>query len=91
MIKQGLRDLIAECYNENAIMFDNPSFDDSVVGISTDGRVVYSLTKMVEELSEDENICFEDSLDFIDYNTIRILNYLDKDNRPIIMEDMLYD
>jgi len=91
MVKPGLRELIAECYNENAIMFDNPSFDNSVVGVTTDGRVVYSMTSMIEELSEDEDICLEDSLDFIDYNTVRILNYLDKDTRPVIMEDILYD
>lgn len=91
MVKQGLRDIIAECYNDRAVLFDNPAFDDSIIGISTDGRIIYSMYNMIEELSKDEDICLEDSFDFIDCNTVRSLEYIDSDNRPIIMEDLLYE
>jgi hypothetical protein len=41
---------------ESAIVFDNMSYDGSIVGVTTDGRVVYDYDKMVEELMEDEGM-----------------------------------
>ena len=35
---------------EDAIVFDNMSYDGSIVGVTTDGRVVYDYDKMIEEL-----------------------------------------
>ena len=35
---------------EDAIVFDNMSYDSSIIGVTTDGRVVYDYDKMVEEL-----------------------------------------
>ena len=37
---------------EDAIVFDNMSYDGSIVGVTTDGRVVYDYDKMVEELAK---------------------------------------
>ena len=39
---------------EEAIVFDNMSYDSSIVGVTTDGRVVYDYNKMIEELMQDE-------------------------------------
>lgn len=40
---------------EDAIVFDNMSYDGSIIGVTTDDRVVHSYDKMVEELMQDEN------------------------------------
>lgn len=69
---------------EDAIVFDNMSYDGSIVGVTTDGRVVYSYDKMVEELMQDEEWSYEDAVEWIDYNTIRALPYAGP-NGPIIM------
>lgn len=46
MILQELREEIAEqC--EEAVLFDNPSFDKSIIGITDDGCVVYSFERMI--------------------------------------------
>lgn len=69
---------------EDAIVFDNMSYDSSIVGVTTDGRVVYDYDKMVEELMAEEGWSYEDATEWIDYNTIRSLSYAGH-NAPIIM------
>lgn len=73
---------------EDAIVFDNMSYDGSIVGVTTDGRVVYDYDQMVEELMEDENCSYEEAADWIDYNTIRSLPYAGE-KAPIIMYTIL--
>ena len=72
---------------EDAILFDNMSYDGSIIGVTTDGRVVYDFDKMVEELMQDEEWSYEDAVEWIDYNTIRALPYIGP-NGPIIMYSM---
>ena len=69
---------------EDAIVFDNMSYDGSIVGVTTDGRVVYDYNKMIDELMEDEGWSYEDAIEWIDYNTIRSLPYAGP-HGPIIM------
>lgn len=79
-VSQQIRDELPE----DAIVFDNLSYDKSIVGITTDGRVVYDYDKMIIELMEDEKWSYEEAVDWIDYNTIRSLPYAGE-NAPIIM------
>lgn len=69
---------------EDAIVFDNMSYDSSIIGVTTDGKVVYDYDKMVEELMQDEEWSYEEAVEWIDYNTIRSLSYAGE-NAPIIM------
>lgn len=69
---------------EDAIVFDNMSYDGSIIGVTIDGRVVYDFNKMVEELMQDEKWSYEDAVEWIEYNTVRALPYAGL-NRPIIM------
>ena len=68
---------------DGAVVFNNPSFDNSIIGTTTDDRVVYSYEKMVAELMTDEGIKMQEAIDWIDYNTIRALTYIDRP--PVIM------
>ena len=79
-VNQQLRDELPE----DAIVFDNMSYDSSIIGVTIDGKVVYDYNKMIEELMNDEEWCYEDAAEWIDYNTIRSLPYAGK-NAPIIM------
>lgn len=85
MVKEDIRDSISEI-SESALVFDNPAFDLSIIGVTTDDRVVYSLSSMIKELSEEDNISVEEAEDFIYYNTIRALDYISAEQRPIIIE-----
>ena len=79
-VSQQIRDELPE----DAIVFDNLLYDKSIVGITTDGRVVYDYNRMIIELMEDEEWSYEEATDWIDYNTIRSLPYAGE-NAPIIM------
>lgn len=72
---------------EGAIILDDPSFDNSIVGYTDDGRLVYSLDKMVKELSEEGNLSMEGALEFINCNTYRSLPYMGA-QAPIIMNSL---
>lgn len=66
---------IREELDDETIVFDNPSFDNSIIGITTDGQAVYSYDLMVKELMEDENLSEQDAIDWIEYNTLRSIPY----------------
>ena len=70
--------------DDDAIVFDNPPFDNSIIGVTTDGQAVYDYDKMVEELMTDENCSEQEAIDWIDYNTIRAIPYAGE-MAPIIM------
>lgn len=83
LINQDLRDDMAEVC-EDILLFDNPSFDNSIIGITTDNQAVYDLEGMIYELMQDDDITYEDAIEFIDFNTIRSLPYAGE-YAPIVM------
>ena len=60
--------------DEKTVMFREPSFPRSLVGVTTDGRAVYSLDKMIEEYADDNDCSEDDAADFINYNTLGALH-----------------
>ena len=74
-MNQGIRDAICEMGHEDAIIFCGPDYDDAVIGVTEDGRVVYDFDKMVECLQRDDGMTEEEAIEFIEYNTIRALPY----------------
>ena len=61
--------------DEEAIVFDNPSFDNAIIAVDQDGRAVYDYDLMVEELMRDEEWTMEDAIEWIEYNTLRAIPY----------------
>ncbi len=68
---------------EDVVIFQNPSFDEALIGVSEDNRAVYDYEKMVAWLAITWAISREEALEFIEYNTIRALPYYE--NAPIVM------
>lgn len=66
-----------------ASIFVNPDFDDAIVGITTDDRVVYDYDLMIESLAKKDSMSLDEAQEFIDYNTVRTLPYMP--NAPVIM------
>ena len=82
------QDLVEKGF-EDVVTFENPDFENCIIGISIDGRAIYSYSKMIEQFMK-ENDCDSDSaIDFIEYNTIRSLDYQKQETRPIIMNDVI--
>ena len=83
----SVRKDIREQLPEGATVFDNYAYDDSIIGVTTDGRVVYSYEKMIEELAVEEGLTREEARDWIEYNTIKALPYIE--NAPVIVEEII--
>jgi len=69
---------------EDMIIFEDFSYDDALIGVSNDNRAIYDFSKMVEWLMSNEGWTEEESIEWIEYNTIRALPYAG-DEAPIIM------
>lgn len=82
----NLKDYLCSRGYEDSVVLENPDFLSAVVGISEDGRIVYSFSKMALCLVED-GMNHEDAIDFIEYNTIRSLPYMGKE-APVIIYDI---
>ena len=80
MTKEDLEDFGCE----DVVVFENPDFGDSIIGIDTNNRAVYSLEKMIENLMISDHMEYEDAADFISYNTVRSLSY--QEGAPIIVD-----
>ena len=74
---------------EDTMIFENPSFEGALIGVSSDDRAVYSYDKMVESAMQQEGWTEEEAIEWIDYNTIRSLSYVE--NSPIILYSLLED
>ena len=83
------RDKILEMGYEDTIIFENESYDDALIGISHDGRAIYSFEKMVEWLINRDGITETEAIEWIEFNTIRAIPYAG-DKAPIVMYDLMY-
>ena len=75
---------IREELPEDAVIFDNKSYDNSIIGVTSDGRVVYDFDLMVAELMKDENWTEDEAVEWIEYNTIWALSDAEE-STPIVM------
>lgn len=78
------RDILCDMGLEDAIIFESPDYDEAIVGVTEDDRVVYAFDLMVEHLKNKCEINSDEAIEFINYNTIRALPYMG-DQAPIIM------
>ena len=78
------RELLCDFGYEDAIVFENPDYDEAIIGVSDDYRVIYDYDLMVQHLMEHDEMDEMDAADFISYNTVRSLPYAGS-CAPIIM------
>ena len=78
------KDILMDQGFENFIIFENPDYDLAIIGITENNQVVYDYEKMIEHLMQEDDMDYEEAVDFISYNTIRSLPYAGE-GAPIIM------
>lgn len=78
------RELLSDLGFDNLIVFENPDYDDAILGVSSDERVIYDYDKMIACLMLEDDMSVEEAMDFIDYNTLRSLSYAGE-GAPIVM------
>ena len=85
-MNQKIREALCDMGHEEAVVFDGPDYDEAIVGVTDDGQVVYDFDRMVQILVERDGMERLEAIDFIDYNTIRALQYIE--NPPIVMNKL---
>ena len=78
------KDILMDQGFENFLIFENPDYDSAIIGITENNQVVYDYDKMIEHLIQEDDMSYEEAIDFISYNTIRSLSYVGI-GAPIIM------
>lgn len=69
------------------VVLEGDEFADGCIGITHDYHLIYDYGKLAQSISEKNNISIEEAIEFIDYNTIRSLPYINNQGllEPIIM------
>jgi transcriptional regulator with XRE-family HTH domain len=81
---QSIKQWLCQNGHDDTIVFDSPSYVQAIIGISDQGRLIYSYDKMIDCLRLSDSLSVQEAIEFIDFNTIRALPYLG-DKSPIIM------
>ena len=85
MSKTEKRDLLVDLGLEDSIVFENPDFDSAIIGYDENSRrIIYDYEKMIVHLMDNDDMSYEEAMEFIDYNTVRACPYMG-DMAPIIM------
>ena len=103
MINEELRKKINEDEGyTTSLFYTNQSYDNSVIGVDVNGKVVYDYDKMVEEYVSDEfpdlnqddyqvdeayTEAYTEAMEWIDYNTIRATPYASSFGIPPVIID----
>ena len=85
--------------DEEAVVFEDwDVFSKGIIGVNEDAtRVVYGYNKLVNALKEDymqqdESLSEADAelmaVEWMDYNTLRSLPYIEEEHRPIIVYEV---
>jgi hypothetical protein len=85
----GIREELAESYSEDLLFADG--YDNAIVGVCVgfdSGRVVYSVSKMIDICMKDDEMTYEDSVEWLEFNTFGA--YVGE-NTPIYIETSFLD
>jgi len=77
----GIREELAGQHGDDLLFADG--FDAAIIGVATGfdtGRVVYSVSKMIEACMQEAGMTYEDSIEYLEFNTFG--SYVG-DNTPI--------
>lgn len=80
--------LLSDWNLDNAVVFENPSYETAIVGYDIHSKkIIYDYNLMIYYLVVNEQMTEEEAAEFIDFNTIRSLDYIE--NAPIILYEIV--
>ena len=71
-----------------SVVFENPTYRNAVIGVSHEGRVIYSERIIIEDMMFDEGMEYEEAIEHFNYNLLRSLPYMGE-MAPIIQQDIV--
>lgn len=84
MDKDKLEELLSNADPKSLRLEPSATFDRAILGLTSDGRIVYSENKILVALQEVDGMDYEEALEWYEYNTARGVAYAGK-KAPIII------
>lgn len=82
------RELLNDLGLEDSIVFENPDYDSAIIGYDmSNNRIVYDFELMIQDLINNDNMTYDDAVEFIHYNTLRAIPYAGE-MAPIVLNKM---
>ena len=91
MTNEELKYLISELVGDEEelnqiIILEGDEFADGAIGLSEDNRVIYDYSRTVESLMKHNDWSEEEATEWLEYNTLRSLPYMESvGKKPIVM------
>ena len=74
--------------NADAIVLEPQStFNRAIIGSDTDSRLVYSVTKIISALVDEDGMDEQEALEWFEFNTLGTFSGMDNINKPIFIYD----
>lgn len=74
--------------NEEAIVLEpQDTFNRAIVASDTDYRLVYSVTKIIRALMDEDGMDEQEALEWFEFNTLGTFNGMEDKNKPIFIYD----
>jgi hypothetical protein len=73
---EELREYLEAQGHEETMFFENPSFVKAITGITDSGQLIYDYELMIAAAMEEEGWDVEETIEWIEYNTIRTIPYM---------------
>lgn len=84
MDKNKIKELLENADPKALRLEPSSTYDYAIIGLTSDGRIVYSEQKILFALQEFENLDYDEALEWYEYNTSRGASYAGK-KAPIIV------
>jgi hypothetical protein len=84
MSKERIKELLSNADPKALRLEPASTFDEAIIGLSSEGLIVYSESKILMSLQENDGMDYEEALEFYEYNTVRGIAYAGK-KAPIIV------
>lgn len=82
-----LKEWLVDQGYENSILLEGPSHRNAIIGVSENGRVIYSAKLILQNMMINEGMEYEEAVDHFSYNLLRSLPYMGE-MAPIIQYDI---
>lgn len=80
------KEKILEAGYEDVIVFENPSYDTALIGVTyRTNQAVYDYEMMVEYLVNEENMTYDEAADFVSFNN----SFFYGEGYPIVLHSFL--
>jgi hypothetical protein len=84
MDKEKIEELLSNADPKALRLEPSETFDRAILGLSSEGRIVYSENRILLALQEVDGMEYEEALEWYEYNTSRGVAYAGK-KAPIII------